>query len=144
MKREDPELPIYDGDENDNNADLQNQEEEEFDEIYNENEEVDFDPENIENPFEFCSMGDVVFNILRMPKPLGYLMPQEKMENFLKERGYKIIKRYSDSKGEEYSVAIKPGVSFIPEDDYSNVREIFDNEVQDILLKWLLKIGKED
>lgn len=149
MKKENPELPLYTGndDENDNidhtlgNFDYYD--EDEFDEIYGDTDPGEDEEINFEG-IEGCHMSSFIFNLLKMPKPLGYLMPQEKMENFLRERGYKIIKRYSDSQEDEYSVVIKPGSSYIPDTDYSNVREVFDEEVQDILLKWLLKIGKED
>lgn len=145
MKREDPELPVSDGnEENNSNNDFQEEFDEEFDEIYgDEDYGVDFiEPEGgSEMP---CSFGHIFLNLLKMPKPLGYHFPQDKIVEFLKERGYKIINRYSDTMGEEYPVAIKPGSSYVPGNDYSNVREVFDEEVQDILLKWLLKIGKED
>lgn len=149
MKKENPELPVYNGndDENDNidhtPGKFDYYDEDEFDEIYGDTDPGEDEGINFEE-IEGCHMSSFIFNLLRMPKPLGYLMPQEKMENFLRERGYKIIKRYSDSQEDEYSVVIKPGSSYIPDTDYSNVREVFDEEVQDILLRWLLKIGKED
>lgn len=144
MKKEDPELPYYDSSGSNDNENNEILDDEEFDEIYgNEDPGIDFEPDD-DFGIEHCSMSELIFNFMKMPKPLGFFMPQEKMEEFLKVRGYKIIKRYSDSHEEEYSVAIKPGSSYIPENDYSNVREVFDEQVQEILLKWLLKIGKED
>lgn len=129
MKNEDKDLPLYDGSNNDDESN------------YDDN----FEDNQLPNIEELpdCPLTDVLLNSLVMPKPLGYMFPQEKMEEFLKNRGYRIIKRYSESRGQDYNVAVKAGSSSIPEDDYSNVREIFDNEVQDILLSWLLKIGKE-
>ena len=146
MRRDNPELPMDNsGNKEKNlvdNSDYVN-EEPDFDEIYDDPDEFgdeDFDPQDI---LDSCHMSGLFINMLQMPKPFGFLMPQDKMESFLKERGYKIIKRGGDE-GKEYSVAVKPGSTSIPEDNYSNIREVFDGEVQEILLKWLLKIGKED
>ena len=126
MKNEDKDLPIYNG--NDGPE-------------YDENDYLNDDPDFDELPD--CPLTEILLNSMVMPKPLGYVFPQEKMEEFLKQRGYKIIKRYSEAREQDYNVAVKSGSSSIPEDDYSNVREVFDGEVQDILLSWLLKIGKE-
>lgn len=146
MNKENPEeLPLFEdsnGNENENNNNL-GYEEDEFDEFYGD-EDPDGEDDDPIDPEDFCHMSGIFFELMKMPKPLGFIMPQEKMEDFLKARGYKIISRFSDNRNEEYNVAIKPGSSYIPENDYSNVREVFDGEVQDILLKWLLKVGKED
>ena len=147
MRRDNPELPKNNNNGNEenivDNSDYVN-EEPDFDEIYDDPDEIEddeFDPQDI---FESCHMSGIFADMLRMPKPFGFFMPQEKMEAFLKERGYKIIKRSSGEDGEEISTAVKSGSTSIPEGDYSNIREVFDGEVQDILLKWLLKVGKED
>lgn len=152
MNKENPELPTFDSNDENNNQSPQqqnpidyNDEDIEFDEIYGDEDPGEDDGDDyMEDPEDICSMSGFIFNLMKMPKPLGFFAPQEKMEEFLKARGYKMIKRYSDSKEEEYTVAIKPGTSYIPEDNFSNVREVFDGEVQDILLKWLLRIGKEE
>ena len=147
MRRDNPELPKNNSGNEENSKIVDNSdyinEEPDFDEIYDDPNEVfddEFDPQDL---FDSCHMSGIFADMLRMPKPFGFFMPQEKMEIFLKERGYKIIKR-SAGDGEEVSTAVKPGSKSIPEDGYSNIREIFDGEVQDILLKWLLKVGKED
>lgn len=147
MRRDNPELPKNNSGNEENSKIVDNSdyinEEPDFDEIYDDPNEVfddEFDPQDL---FDSCHMSGIFADMLRMPKPFGFFMPQEKMEIFLKERGYKIIKR-SAGDGEEVSTAVKPGSTSIPEDGYSNIREIFDGEVQDILLKWLLKVGKDD
>lgn len=86
-----------------------------------------------------CPLTDLVISNMMMSKPFGMNWDYDKMKEFLVKKGYKIITRYSDFREVEYEVAIKPGSSYIPEDDFSNIREIFDQEVQDILLNWLLK-----
>lgn len=122
MKKEDDnnDLPLFDG---------------EGGEIFEEQDDFDFEPEDLPD----CLLTDLVISNMMMSKPFGMNWDYDKMKEFLVKKGYKIITRYSDSREVEYEVAIKPGSSYIPEDDFSNIREIFDQEVQDILLNWLLK-----
>lgn len=123
MKKEDnnDDFPLYNGGEEDN-----------FEE---QDDDFEFEPEDLPD----CPLTDLVISNMMMSKPFGVSWDYDKMKEFLQKRGYKIITRYSDSREIEYEVAIKPGSSYIPEDDFSNIKSIFDSEVQDILLNWLLK-----
>lgn len=106
--------------------------------------EDDIEEGDIEDDEDRFPISGLLLNLLNMPKPFGYMMPQDKMEWFLKEKGYRIIKKKFENSDEEYSVAIDPNSPVVPEENYSNIREVFDNEVQDIILGWLLKISKEN
>ena len=101
----------------------------------------DFDVE-FETPDHDCPLSDLVVGLSMMPKPMGFIWNIDKIEKFLITRGYKILERYSESTGEAYKVAVKPGVSCIPSDNRSNLRNVFDEEVEDILLKWLVNLDK--
>ena len=76
-------------------------------------------------------------------KPLGIMWTKDKIVEFLKARGYKILDR-KDSNGNDYVVAVKPDSSSIPDDGCSNIKEMFDAEIQDIFMKWILRIAKEN
>lgn len=89
-----------------------------------------------------CPMMDVLISMLMMDRPFGIVWNNGIMENFLINRGYKIITRYSNITESDYKVAFKSSDSCIPETDVDNIRSVFNNEVQEILSNWLLKIGK--
>lgn len=123
MKKEDDnDFPLYDGEEG--NIDFDEQED-----------DFDFEPEDLPD----CPLTDLVISNMMMSKPFGMHWDYDKMKEFLVKLGYKIITRYSNRREVEYEVAIKPNSSFIPEDDFSNIKEMFDLEVQDIMIGWLLK-----
>lgn len=123
MKKEDDnDFPLYDGKEGNINFDEQE-------------DDFDFEPEDLPD----CPLTDLVISNMMMSKPFGIHWDYDKMKEFLVKLGYKIITRYSDCREVEYEVAIKPNSSFIPEDDFSNIKEMFDSEVQDIMIGWLLK-----
>ena len=92
---------------------------------------------------EDCPYSQIFLSLLTMPKPLGLVWELDAIEDFLKKRGYKVIKR-TNSSGDEIKIAIKPEDSLIPENETGNLREVFYDEVQRILLNWLLKIGSEN
>ena len=79
---------------------------------------------------EVCPFIDEVLDSLFIPKPFGIEWSDENMSEFLKKLGYKVI---------DGEVAIKPGEKEVP--DYNNLLEVFNNEVQKIILGWLLKIN---
>ena len=123
MKKEDDnDFPLYDGEEGNINFDEQE-------------DDFDFEPEDLPD----YPLTDLVISNMMMSKPFGIHWDYDKMKEFLVQLGYKIITRYSDRREVEYEVAIKPNSSFIPEDDFSNIKEMFDSEVQDIMIGWLLK-----
>lgn len=69
-------------------------------------------------------------------KILGITWDEDKLERFLKSRGYTISEITVD--GETYKHGTKEGVNTADFDLY----EIFENEIQDIILDWLLRLGK--
>lgn len=88
---------------------------------------------------EGCPLAEMAISLGMLDKPFGMMWPEDKMERFLKNRGYMIIERFSDMTGGTYDVAVKADSTYIPEDERSNVREVFISEVQDIILGWLEK-----
>lgn len=91
---------------------------------FDDNEEMDDD--------DLCPFADEVISAVFWPKPFGLAWKDEVMSNFLKKLGYKII---------DSSVAVRPGEKDVPE--RNNLVEVFNDEVQTILAKWLLKINSE-
>lgn len=89
-----------------------------------------------------CPYLDLITTLLLQDKPLGIIWTLDKMLLFLKARGYKLLER-KDSSGNEYMVAVNPSDSSIPDTGRSNIKEVFDSEMQEILLKWVLKIASE-
>lgn len=89
---------------------------------------------------EDCPYLGILTALTLQDKPLGIMWTADKMMEFLKARGYKLLERKGTG-GNEYIVAVKPSDSSIP--DHSNIKEVFDNEIQDILMKWVLKIATE-
>ena len=89
-----------------------------------------------------CPYLDLITTLLLQDKPLGIMWTLDKMLLFLKARGYKLLER-KDSSGNEYMVAVNPSDSSIPDTGRSNIKEVFDSEMQEILLKWVLKIASE-
>lgn len=97
------------------------------------------DNNNDDDEIKIAQISCPVFDILMSSsKPFGMIWEDDKMMDFLKKRGYSILKR-TDDNGDTYEVAIKNGEKTIP--DYDNICETFEDEVQDILINWLLKIG---
>jgi len=107
------------------------------DEDYN----VDFYPDLEE---EDCPYMSLMASIALNDKPFGILWPKDKIQEFLKARGYKILSRKNKDTNEEYEIAVKSNSDSIPDDGHSNIKETFDSEMQDIILKWVLRIAKED
>ncbi len=102
--------------------------------------------ENKEDDFigdeEPCWMFSTIASIImNSNKPFGMNFESDKIEEFLKARGYKIIEKYNEDLGDSIRVAIKSDQSHISGDVSDNIRTVFSREVQDILLGWLLKIG---
>lgn len=89
---------------------------------------------------EDCPYVNIFTALALQDKPLGIMWTVDKMVEFLKARGYKLLER-KGTDGNEYMIAVKPSDSSIP--DHSNIKEVFDNEIQDILMKWVLKIATE-
>ena len=104
--------------------------------------EDDFD----DMPDEACWMFDTISALMAMDKPFGIIFDIPKIEKFLKARGYTIGDKYFSHINDSLKVAIKGDPDSIPDTHEGardhHIRYVFANEVQEILLKWLLKIGK--
>lgn len=106
-------------------------------------EDVEFIPDFDENDDD-CPYLSIIASIALNDKPFGILWPTDKMKEFLKSRGYRILNRKNKDTNEDYELAIKPNSNSIPDDGHSNMKEAFDSEMQDIILKWVLRIAKEN
>ena len=114
-----------------------------FDNLLNSSEEDDdLDlSEVLGDEVESCAMADMIMSLSLMPKPFGMTWSNKQMTDFLKARGYKILTRFDEDTDDEYDVAVKKDADCIPEN--CNIISTFAEEIQTILLKWLLKISKE-
>ena len=95
--------------------------------------------------FEPCYMFNAISAIMAMDKPFGILFDIDKIEKFLISRGYKIADKYFSHINDSIKVATKDDPDNIPDSTEGaryHIRAVFASEVQDIILKWLLKIGK--
>jgi len=91
---------------------------------------------------EACPMIETIMNSLNeLPKPFGMVWHDDLIEKLLTSRGYVIVERNLDN-GATIRVAVKKGEDFIPEDMDSSVLSVFEREIQEILIDWLLKLGK--
>ena len=113
--------------------------------------DIEFLPDWVDDPDQSPEDGDseedcpylgILTALTLQDKPLGIMWTVDKMMEFLKARGYKLLER-KGTDGNEYFIALKPSDSSIPDSGHSNIKEVFDNEVQDILMKWILKIATE-
>lgn len=75
------------------------------------------------------------------PNPFGLTWSLDNMKNFLKYRGYKILERTNEITGDLFEVAVKPSMNAIPNDS-SNIVDLFNEEVQLVLLDWLKSLNK--
>lgn len=87
-----------------------------------------------------CPFAHTLISLTLLPRLFGMPWKSDKMEKFLKGRGYRIINRHDDDEDEDFKVAIKPGESMVPET--SNLLEVFTDEVQEVLLDWMLSLKK--
>ena len=116
----------------------------------NSEEEFEFYPDfdmgdgDVNNEEEDCPYLGIITALALQDKPFGFLWPKDKMTEFLKARGYKILDRKNKDTNEEYSIAVSSNSSSIPDEGRSNIKEAFDSEMQDIILKWVLRIAKEN
>lgn len=100
---------------------------------------------------EPCWMFKSIATLMGMPKPFGMIFPYEKEKDFLEKRGYE-VKELKCSKSVSplgvIRIAVKSGTKINKKDiealqeNYS-VSKVFTEEVQNIILGWLLKIGGE-
>lgn len=99
---------------------------------------------------EPCWMFKSIASLMGMPKPFGMMFPYEKEKEFLEKRGYEVKELKCSTSVNPLGVmriAIKKGTKINKKDtaelEKHYVSQVFVEEVQDIILKWLLKLGGE-
>lgn len=109
------------------------------------------DSDDDPDPEEACWMFKSIAALMSIPKPFGTMFSYEQEKDFLEKRGYRVeeIKcseeqnptgflRIAVKKGKRINKTNLEGLS-----QYS-IGQVFIEEVQSIILKWLLKIGGEE
>lgn len=105
--------------------------------------EDDFDNEEFDDECDedVCPYFQLLIGGVMADKPFGIVWSEDNIKDFLKQKGYKVITRYSKEKDREYTIAIEPDSEYLPDNgEYSNIRDVFSNEVQKLLTKWLLTL----
>lgn len=82
-----------------------------------------------------------LLTLTMMPKPFGITWKRDKMIEFLKSRGYSIVKRFDLDTDEEFEVAVKSGTDFVP--DTRNIVETFAEEMQNFIIEWSTSFSKD-
>lgn len=82
-----------------------------------------------------------LLTLAMMPKPFGMTWKRDKMIEFLKSRGYSIVKRFDLDTDEEFEVAVKSGTDFVP--DTRNIVETFAEEMQNFIIEWSTSFSKD-
>ena len=122
------------------------------DDIFEEGDEEDYFEDGLENIFdellgdddieneENCPMSSI-FKVMMQTRPFGIEWEKDKVVDFLKQNGYEIHQKKSKIDGSEFTLAYKAGVTKpIDEINITNLSKEFSRTIQDILLKWLLRI----
>lgn len=104
------------------------------------NNDSEFEDYGLNSDEELCPSVSMFVSLLTMDKPFGILWSRDNQVTFLKKLGYKIIEVNKDITEYDILVAVKPDSEIIPDMNRDNIEETFSNEVQGILLNWLLKI----
>lgn len=82
-----------------------------------------------------------LLTLTMMPKPFGMIWKREKMIEFLKSRGYSIVKRFDLDTDEDFEVAVKSGSEYVP--DTRNIVEAFSEEMQNFIIEWSASFNKD-
>lgn len=82
-----------------------------------------------------------LLTLTMMPKPFGMTWKRDKMIEFLKSRGYSIVKRFDLDTDEGFEVAVKSGTDFVP--DTRNIVETFAEEMQSFIIEWSTSFSKD-
>jgi hypothetical protein len=82
-----------------------------------------------------------LLTLTMMPKPFGMTWKRDKMIEFLKSRGYSIVKRFDLDTDEDFEVAVKSGSEYVP--DTRNIVEAFSEEMQNFIIEWLASFNKD-
>lgn len=82
-----------------------------------------------------------LLTLTMMPKPFGMTWKREKMIEFLKSRGYSIVKRFDLDTDEDFEVAVKSGSEYVP--DTRNIVEAFSEEMQNFIIEWSTSFNKD-
>ena len=105
------------------------------------NDEEDEDYQEVPFGDIFLSLFSIIADTFAN-KPFNMNWEEEKVEYFLTKLGYKIISR-NNKDGNPVKFAVKPDNPHIPDDESGNLMSVFNSEVQDILIKYLLKLKEE-
>ena len=105
--------------------------------------DYEFSPSDMMDDDE-CPYSDIMMALMFQDKPFGIMWPKDKILEFLKARGYKLLDRKNKDTGEEYTIAVKSSSSNIPDEGHGNIKEVFDSEMEDIIMKWVLRIAAEN
>lgn len=89
---------------------------------------------------DLCPSVQMFADLIVENKPFGMNWPEETMINFLRKLGYIVVDGFSSLDGYPIKIAVKKGNTVIPDLEDSNVSSVFCEEIQSILLNWLLKI----
>lgn len=82
-----------------------------------------------------------LLTLTMMPKPFGMTWKRDKMIEFLKSRGYSIVKRFDLDTDEDFEVAVKSGSEYVP--DTRNIVEAFSEEMQNFIIEWSASFNKD-
>lgn len=82
-----------------------------------------------------------LLTLTMMQKPFGMTWKREKMIEFLKSRGYSIVKRFDLDTDEDFEVAVKSGSEYVP--DTRNIVEAFSEEMQNFIIEWSASFNKD-
>lgn len=82
-----------------------------------------------------------LLTLTMMPKPFGMTWKREKMIEFLKSRGYSIVKRFDLDTDEDFEVAVKSGSEYVP--DTRNIVEAFSEEMQNLIIECSASFNKD-
>jgi len=103
------------------------------------------------DPEEACWMFKSIAALMSIPKPFGTMFSFDQEKDFLEKRGYRVeeVKCGEDVNPTGIlTIAVKKGKRInkanIEELSKYSIGNVFVEEVQGIILKWLLKIGEEE
>ncbi len=101
----------------------------------------DFDINSAEE--DICPSVGMFVDLIMMNKPFGFVWSRDLQIDFLKKLGYKIFEIDKNLTKYPIQIAVSTGSDIVPdiaEMTESNIDEVFNIEIQKILLNWLLKI----
>lgn len=101
----------------------------------------DFDIDSAEE--DICPSVGMFIDLIMMNKPFGFVWSRDLQIDFLKKLGYKIFEIDKNLTKYPIQIAVSTDSDIVPDISKmteSNIDEVFNIEIQKILLSWLLKI----